>query len=292
MPLTGEQYGLIGAGLLGGAIAERLRQQGAEVLAFDLDSARLDALAPAGVAAADSASELLQQSDTVLLSLPNSEVVDRLLEAESPSLREGMTIVDTTTGDPRQMEKIGRRLASRGVTYVEANVAGSSVQLQAGQAKLFLGADPAAVERLQPLLDALADQRFHLGPVGAASRFKLVHNLILGLHRAVLAEGLSLAAALGFDAEQPLQILRQTPAASDVMRTKGPKMASRDWTPQAKLSQHLKDVRLMLEEARRTGSPTPLSQAHMQLLEQAEALGFGEADNSAVLEAYRRPQEP
>ena len=143
---------------------------------------------------------------------------------------------------------------------------------------------------LKPLLAAITSKHFHLGPVGTASRFKLVHNLVLGLHRAVLAEGLEFAESLGFDQEVTLEILKQTPAQSGVMETKGRRMVERDYGLQARLSQHLKDVRLILAEAERAGTNTPLSRIHKTLLEQAEELGFGDADNSAVMEAFRHPR--
>jgi 2-hydroxy-3-oxopropionate reductase len=125
-----------------------------------------------------------------------------------------------------------------------------------------------------------------VGPLGAASRFKLVHNLILGLHRAVLAEGLTLARALGFDATTALAMLGQTPARSAVMDAKGPKMAAGDFAPQATVAQHLKDVRLMLDAARLAGIALPLSACHERLLDSVVAAGLGGADNSAIITAF------
>jgi 3-hydroxyisobutyrate dehydrogenase-like beta-hydroxyacid dehydrogenase len=113
-----------------------------------------------------------------------------------------------------------------------------------------------------------------------------VVNLVLGLNRAALAEGLSLAAALKLDLPTTLATLQASAAYSAVMDAKGEKMLTGDFAPQARLAQHLKDVRLMLEAAGRTGIDLPLSQVHRQLLERAEALGFGELDNSAVIRAF------
>ncbi len=115
---------------------------------------------------------------------------------------------------------------------------------------------------------------------------KLVVNLVLGLNRAVLAEGLALARALELDWSTCLEVLRAGAAYSAVMDTKGEKMITGDFTPQARLSQHLKDVRLMLEAAQRTGIELPLSNVHRSLLERAAAAGLGDLDNSAVLRAF------
>ncbi|MHA1570886.1 MAG: NAD(P)-dependent oxidoreductase, partial [Alphaproteobacteria bacterium] len=124
----------------------------------------------------------------------------------------------------------------------------------------------------------------YLGAIGQAARFKLVHNLILGLNRAALAEALLFGQSMGIAPADTLRILEQTPAASTVMQTKGHKMVTRDYAPQALISQHLKDVRLILEQAKTHGAPTPLSAVHRRILERAEARGFGDADNSAVIE--------
>ncbi len=116
---------------------------------------------------------------------------------------------------------------------------------------------------------------------------KLALNLVLGLNRAVLAEGLTFAEALGLDPQVALAVLQAGPAWSRVMETKGAKMLRRDFVPEARLSQHLKDVRLILAAGERAGAPLPLSALHQELLERAEAAGFGAADNSAVIEAWR-----
>ena len=115
---------------------------------------------------------------------------------------------------------------------------------------------------------------------------KLVTNLVLGLNRAALAEGLAFAQQLDLDLTQTLDVLRRSMAYSRIMDTKGEKMITQDFTPQAKLSQHLKDVRLMLAAS---VLPLPLSETHRRLLEKAEVLGYGEADNSAVIRAILEP---
>ena len=231
--------------------------------------------------------EVLANCDRVLVSLPTSRTMSQLVEKHVDCFRPDQVIIDTTTGEPNEMVAIGARLAASGAAYVEACVAGSSDQMAAGEAILFLGGETRCIESLAELLTLLSRRRFHLGEVGSASRFKLVHNLVLGLHRAVLAEGLVFAEALGFSAEETLKVLQQTPARSSVMETKGPRMAQREYPPQARLSQHLKDVRLILAAAKGAGASTPLSETHGRLLEHAVRLGFGDADNSAIIEAFR-----
>jgi 3-hydroxyisobutyrate dehydrogenase-like beta-hydroxyacid dehydrogenase len=115
---------------------------------------------------------------------------------------------------------------------------------------------------------------------------KLVVNLVLGLNRAVLAEGLSFAQACGIDPAVALEVLAAGPAFSRVMDAKGKKMIARDFEPQARLSQHLKDVHLILAEAAKHNAKTPLSELHRALLEALDAAGFGGEDNAAIVRAF------
>jgi 3-hydroxyisobutyrate dehydrogenase-like beta-hydroxyacid dehydrogenase len=112
--------------------------------------------------------------------------------------------------------------------------------------------------------------------------------LVLGLNRAVLAEGLAYAAACGIDPRQALEILKAGPAQSAAMDAKGEKMLNEDFTPQARLSQHLKDVRLILELGAKNEANLPLSALHCRLLEQLAQQGFGDLDNSAIIKAFRK----
>ena len=278
------RVGIIGVGLLGGALGQRLAGQGWEVFGHDPVVPELG-----GLTICRSAVELAGRCDTLMLSLPTSAVAAEVVRALGQAVTAQHCILDTTTGEPGEMEALGQALAKRGAAYLEANVAGSSALAKRGEATLFLGGSAKTIDRSQALLEALATKRFHVGPVGAASRFKLVHNLILGLNRAALAEGLAFAEALGFEASDALAILRETPATSAALGAKGEKMAKREFDPpQARLSQHLKDVRLVRKLAEELGAVTPLSDTHQTLLERAEALGLGESDNAAVIEALRR----
>ncbi len=146
--------------------------------------------------------------------------------------------------------------------------------------------EAAACESCQDVFDTFARKVFHVGPSGSGAQTKLVVNLVLGLNRAVLAEGLAFAQSIGLDSAVTLEILKSGPSASKAMETKGPKMIAEDFTAQARLSQHLKDVRLILATGGHSGAKLPFSDLHRQLLEGLEAAGFGDADNSAVIKAF------
>lgn len=276
--------GLIGLGLVGSALAERFLAGGLSVIGYDSRLEAREAMRMKDVGIADSAKGAAAGS-VVVLSLPDSEVVASVIhEIESNIV--GKTIIDTTTGDPERTTALGQRLAGQGVHYVDATILGSSKQVREGNVVVMAGGEVEAVLRCEGLFRLFASSWVHVGPCGAGARMKLVVNLVLGLNRAVLAEGLAFARASGLDGKAALNVLRAGSAYSRVMDTKGDKMLAGDFAPEARLSQHHKDVRLILDAARKSGIELPLSRVHEGLLSAAEHLGCGDLDNSAVIHAY------
>jgi 3-hydroxyisobutyrate dehydrogenase-like beta-hydroxyacid dehydrogenase len=218
--------------------------------------------------------------------LPDSSVVASFIDSVQSQLRTGMLLIDTSTGDPLQTAALGESLAAQNVEYLDATVLGSSAVVRDGQAIVMAGGTQQGFDSAGDVFESFAKRAFRVGPWGGGSRMKLVVNLVLGLNRLALAEGLTLARALQLDLPTALEVLQAGAAYSAAMDAKGAKMISGDFSPQARLSQHLKDVRLMLQSAERTGVKLPLSEVHRELLERAEAAGFGELDNSAILRAF------
>ena len=281
------EVGIIGCGLLGSAIAQRLLASGFAVIAHDRSPSAMERAAQMGAAAASSNLEVARRARWIVLSLPHSGIGAQVLEEIDAGLQSDAIVIDTTTGDPLEIAAFGERLAGKGVHYLDATVGGNSKQVLDRDVIVLVGGAAAALNRCTDIFDAFARRVFHIGECGAGARMKLVLNLVLGLNRAVLAEGLNFASSYGFDLNQTLEILRSGPAWSRAMDLKGHKMISEEFSPDARLSQHLKDVRLILDEASRTGAAVPLSAVHRDLLEQAEHAGYGAADNSAVIQAYR-----
>ncbi|HEX5104825.1 MAG TPA: NAD(P)-dependent oxidoreductase [Pirellulaceae bacterium] len=285
--MANSPIGLIGCGLLGSALAERMMAGGLPLVGFDRDLAASDRLRQLGAEPVASAVEVARTAAAIVLCLPDSHVVVAVVDQLAAALKPGALLIDATTGDPDRTAALADRLSASGIGYIDATIAGSSDQARRGEAVVIVGGRPADVERAQPVLRTWSDRQFHVGPPGSGARMKLVVNLVLGLNRAVLAEGLSLAEASGIELARALEVLHATPAYSAAMDTKGPKMVSGDFSPVARLAQHLKDVRLILALAERHAAHTPLSNVHEELLKRAVELGLGEADNSAIIRAFR-----
>lgn len=286
-PNVTEGVGVIGLGLLGSALAERLLVAQIPVLGYDLSATVSEKFQQAGGEIASSPGEVARRCSCLLLSLPNAQVVETVLSSLDETLRPGTIILDTTTSPPAAAQAFAARLSQRAVTYLEANVAGSSAQARVGEALLLVGGDAAAIQEVRLLLSVLASRWFSVGPIGAASTLKLVVNLVLGLQRAVVAEGLALAERCGLDLACTLEVLQAGPTAAQVLQTKAPKMLASEFTPVARLAQHLKDVDLILQLGAEQRAALPLSTVHRQLLQQVVDLGGGDLDNSAIIQAFR-----
>jgi 3-hydroxyisobutyrate dehydrogenase-like beta-hydroxyacid dehydrogenase len=272
---------------MGTALTERLLEHGYRVVVWNRTREKAASLLARGAEWSDNP---LASCRRVIISLYTSAVVAGGLHQMEGGLQPGQIIVDTTTGEPGQTAALGEQLAARGVQYLDAPISGSSEQTRRGEATVIVGGNRAAFDACADLWPVLGRKIFHVGPCGSAARMKLISNLVLGLNRAVLAEGLAFAEAIGVAPAAALEVLQGSNAYSRAMEVKGRKLVERDYTVQAKLSQHLKDVHLMLEAAAAAGLTLPLTETHRRLLEQSEAAGLGEMDNSAILEVLRRPE--
>lgn len=281
-----KHLGVVGLGLMGSAIAERLLEHGYSLAVWNRSPEKAEALKKLGARWSDNP---FAECRRVIVSLYSSDVVAEVVERMSNGLQPGQIIIDATTGEPSDAVALARCLAERNVRYLDAPISGSSEQTRRGEATVMVGGQRAGFDACADLWRVLGGKTIYAGPSGNAAKMKLVTNLVLGLNRAALAEGLLFAEAIGVSAEAALEALKAGAAYSKAMDVKGRKMIENDFVPQAKLSQHLKDVRLILESAAKSSLRLPLSEVHRRLLERAESLGLGELDNSAVIEALRRP---
>jgi len=284
------KVGLIGIGLVGTALAQNLLKAGYSVVGFDIEESKCRNLEKMGGKAASSSREVAQEVNRVLLSLLSTEIVrdvldgaGGLLEAETPP----RYIIDTTTGDPTETAAIARRLKGRGIDFLDSPISGSSEQIRRREGVVMVGGDPDAYETCKDLFSAIAKKFFHVGPSGDGSKAKLASNLILGLNRLVLAEGLVFAEKLGLNLKTFFPLLKETPAYSCSMDVKGKKMIEENFEPESRISQHKKDLEIILDYAERLGQPLPLTQLHKDIIEAAIEAGDGQLDNCAVIKQIR-----
>jgi 3-hydroxyisobutyrate dehydrogenase-like beta-hydroxyacid dehydrogenase len=279
---------VVGLGLVGCALALRLRMAGWTVCGYDIDPTARDRFTSQGFATAPSLSAL--RAPVAILAVFDSAGTCACLEGPdnllaNPALRH---VIDCSTGDPAQLHALAWRLKARDVALIEAPLSGSSQQIAQGEALALLGGDVDDVAAMQPLITAIAPRYRQVGAAGSGAKAKLATNLVLGLNRAALAEGMVLAERLGIAPALFLELVQASAADSVAARQKGQKMVQADYTPQSRVHQHLKDVELMLAAAREHAQALPLTQAHAGLLRDLVDHGQGGLDNAAIIEAIRR----
>lgn len=286
-----ERVGVIGLGLVGIAVAERLLAAGSVVVGWDLDPARREALGDAGGETSGSLADLSRTCGTVLVAVYDAAQAEAVLD-ELPHGTDARIVVCITTCGPQEAVRLAGRCAVGGRSFLEFPISGTSQQVRDGTATGLLAGDPSVADRVAGILDAVCPSHAHVGRIGDAARMKLAVNLVLQLNRAALAEGIALAESLGLDADRYLAVLRGSAAASRVMDTKGAKMVRSDYAPQSRIAQTLKDATLILAAGRAAGQALPLCEVQAMLLREAIAERGGDLDSSAVIEALRSRRRP
>jgi 3-hydroxyisobutyrate dehydrogenase-like beta-hydroxyacid dehydrogenase len=284
--VSANPVGVVGLGLMGEVYVGRPIAAGFSVTGFDVDAAKNQRLAQIG-ARAGSLAGIARDCDPIVVAVFNTDQVEEVVERALLPAAAGKIVICTSTCDPDRMAALGARVATR-LRFLEVPVSGTSAQVRHGDGVGLVGGDRRIAADAAPVLDALFPKRFHIGKAGDGGRAKLAVNLILALNRLALAEGLVFAARLGLDPAAFLDVARSSAAASQVMDTKGPKMVRRDFAPEGRVRQSLKDAHLMLDQARKAGQALPLLEIHAEVLEACLRHGEGEQDNSIVIEEIRR----
>jgi len=286
-----EPIGLFGLGLMGQALAKRLTGAGFGVVGADPDAGKHAALLALGGKVAGPA-EVARCARVVLAVFTTDQVEDVVDSTLVPAAGAGKIVLCTSTCDPDRIAALAARVAGKGVRLLETPASGSSGQVSRGEGVGLIGGDPRIAAEADDILAALFPRRFHIGKAGDAGRAKLAINLILGLNRLALAEGLVLAERFGLDPKAFLDVAKASAAYSQVMDIKGRKMVERDFKPEGFVHQSLKDFTLMRQLAGKLGQNLPALELNKSLLEACVRAGEADHDNSAVIEEIRRRKEP
>ena len=289
-----KQIGIVGLGLMGSALAQRLIGAGYGVTGFDIDAEKLRSLEKLGGTAAASPADVARQCDVLFLAVFNTDQVEDVVERELlPALgpASGKVLLCASTCDPDRIAALARRVAPQGLHLLDTPISGTSEQVRQGRGVALVGGDATKVAEVADVLGAVFPSYFHMGPVGNAGRTKLAINLILGLNRLALAEGLVFAERMGLEPGRFLEVARQAASYSQVMDTKGPKMVRGDFAPEGRARQTLKDVELMLAQASQRWQDLPLAQVNAEILQACVSNGEGDHDNSVVISEIRRRRQ-
>jgi 3-hydroxyisobutyrate dehydrogenase-like beta-hydroxyacid dehydrogenase len=283
--------GIVGLGLLGTAVAARLRKAGHAVVGHDIVPARVEELIVAGGRAAKSAADVARGSEAVCTLLPSLAAAESAIlgpDGVAAGAGPGQTIFQMSTISPSLTERLARETTARGLVFLDCPVSGTSAMVAKGDGAIYVGGERAACERWRPVLESILPSVVHIGAAGQAMLLKLVANLLVALNSAAVAEALTMAVRGGLDGQTVLDVLKTGAATSRMLEVRGPLMARNEFPAQMKLDLFMKDLHLIQEAGTAVGARLPLTDVAERLYAAAHAAGHGAEDLAVVISELAR----
>lgn len=279
--------GMVGTGNMGGRMTRRMVAAGHQVLAVDADPARA---AASGARAAASLAELAARCDVIMLSLPDSSVIETVVRGPGglgEHARDGQVLVDLSTADPKSTRALHGELAARGVRYLDAGISGGAAAAEAGTLTLMVGGDGAALAEVRPLLDAFSAHVHHMGASGAGHVAKVLNNFLNGVTLAATAEVMVAAKKAGLDLAQLLEVINSSSGVSYASLHRFPRIITGDYLEGGLTGALMaKDVRLYLSLMEDLGATTLVGPGTMTAWGVSNALGYGDVISNRVVDAF------
>ncbi len=282
--------GIVGLGLLGSAVAARLRAAGHDVIGYDVVAERNRALGAIGGRAVDSAEAVAAAAEVICVVLPSLAAVESVILGDDglAIVARGRTVVQMSTISPALTRRLARECGAHGVAFLDCPISGTSGMVARGDGIIFVGGEHAVYERWRPVLESILPRAVRVGDAGQAMVLKLVANLLVALHSAAAAEALAMVSRAGLDVPQALELLVSSAASSRMLEVRGPLIVKRDFPPQMKLDLFMKDLHQIQEAAGAVGSPVPLTDVAERLYAAANSAGHGGEDLAVVVTALER----
>ena len=276
-----ERLGYIGLGVMGSRMARNLaRKSGLPVVGYDVDPAKVAALAADGIEPASSIREVVERADVVFLCVPGEPQVREACLGEggvAEYVRPGQVVVDMTTAGPGIDREVAEALGAKGVEFADAPVAKGVPNAEAGTLAITVGGSDELFERLQPYLGCMGTEISHCGPVGTGQVMKLMNNMLVLQNVSALAEAMSIATRAGVARERVFDILQHGSGASFAMTRHGTYMTSGDYPDDMFPSRYsLKDITYALDLASEVGVDAQGAELAKARLDEVMARGLGE----------------
>lgn len=284
------QVGLVGLGAMGLGMAQSLRRGGFAPTVFDIRRGAAEAFAREGGRAAASAAELAQGSDVIVSVVVNAAQTEALLFGEggvAAAMKPGSLFVMCSTVDPHWAAALEARLEAMGLFMLDAPISGGAAKAAAGQMTMMTAGRPEAYARCPGVLEAMAAKVYRLGDrAGAGSKVKVINQLLAGVHIAAAAEAMALGLREGVDPAALYEVITHSAGNSWMFENRMAHVLAGDYTPLSAVDIFVKDLGLVLDMARASKFPLPLSSTAHQMFMQASTAGFAKEDDSAVIKIF------
>ena len=293
--MSAATVGVIGLGAMGKGMAHSLRNSGYLVHVFDVRPEVCQAFAADGGIACVSPIDLAKQCDVVISVVVNAAQTDAVLFGDAASnsvgcaaaMRSGSVFVMCSTVDPNWSIALEARLSALGIHYLDSPISGGAAKAASGQVTMMTAGKSAAYEIATPFLEAMAANVYRLGDcAGAGSKVKIINQLLAGVHIAAAAEAMALGLRCGVDPAALYEVITHSAGNSWMFENRMPHVLAGDYTPLSAVDIFVKDLGLVLDLARSSKFPLPLSATAHQMFMQASTAGYAKEDDSAVIKIF------
>jgi L-threonate 2-dehydrogenase len=275
--------GMIGLGIMGGAIARNLAERGWAVVGFDIAPAKCDALASAGVEIAASAADVARRAPVIMTSLPSPEAVLDVAVEVAECGAPARIVAELSTLFLADKLAFAATLESAGHIPLDCPLSGTGAQAETRDLVIYASGDSAAIARLEPLFLDFGKQFADLGVYGNGSRMKFVANYLVAIHNVATAEAMVLGMRAGLDPRRIIDIVGPGAGGSRIFELRAPMMANNRYEPPTmRMSTWRKDMSIIGDFAHALGCPTPLFSASNAIYEAGLAMGLGDLDTASV----------
>jgi len=281
---------VIGLGSMGLGMAQSLLRAGFTVSGFDVSDAAISRLVQSGGKAAASPAEAAQGAEAVVATVVNAAQTETVLFGDqgcADAMPEGTVFISSATMSPDMARRLASRLEARGRLYLDAPMSGGAARAADGTLTMLASGSAAAFGRARPALAAMTGTLYELGAeAGQGAAFKMVNQLLAGVHIAAACEAIAFAAKQGLDLAKVYEVITKSAGNSWMFENRIPHVLEGDYSPRSSVNIFTKDLGIVLDMAREAQFPVPIAGAALQMYLMTAAAGMGRDDDASVARLY------
>jgi L-threonate 2-dehydrogenase len=283
---NGVAAGVIGLGSMGFGMAQSMVKRGIQVAGFDLNAAAVKKLVDAGGTSASSVAEVAKGADILLVVVVNAAQTDAVLFDENgaaAAMRRGGVIISSTTMAPDDARKLSAKAEALGLLYLDAPISGGAAKAAIGQLTVMASGSQETFKRARPVLDAIATTVYELGDTaGIGASFKMVNQLLAGVHIAAACEAVTFAKKLGLDLPTVYKVITESAGNSWMFENRVPHILDGNYAPRSAVEIFTKDLGIVSDMGRREKFPLQIAATALQMFLMTAAAGMERDDDASV----------
>jgi 3-hydroxyisobutyrate dehydrogenase len=282
--------GFVGLGMMGGPMAANIVKKGHALVAYDIDKRKVQDIVALGGHAGSSPSDVARRARIVVSMVDTTAQAEEVIVGPGgfiETAQSGDVIISMSTIDPMALRRMHERLGAKGVGLIDAPVSGLEKGAKEGTLRAFVGGDADVLDKARPVLETMASEIIHFGPIGNGTAMKLVNNMLFQVGRILIAEALVLGAKAGLDPKQMVEVIGKSTGNSAAFQYSAPRILARDFGG-IRMDITYKDIELQTSLAKSLKVPMFMANVAQQVYQMARAAGMGNEDGTAVVMLYEQ----